>query len=45
MVVWMFVRCCADCGKVLEDYNFAEEPSFTKNAAGQVMELGFLTVK
>ncbi|XP_004489648.1 transcription factor IIIB 60 kDa subunit-like isoform X2 [Cicer arietinum] len=27
--------CCADCGKVLEDYNFAEEPSFTKNAAGQ----------
>ncbi|KHN46727.1 Transcription factor IIIB 90 kDa subunit [Glycine soja] len=27
--------CCGSCGRVLEDYFFAEEPSFVKNAAGQ----------
>ena len=36
--VFLFLRCCGSCGRVLEDYFFAEEPSFVKNAAGQVME-------
>ncbi|XP_020218555.1 transcription factor IIIB 90 kDa subunit isoform X5 [Cajanus cajan] len=27
--------CCGSCGRVLEDYFFAEEPTFVKNAAGQ----------
>ncbi|XP_027353374.1 transcription factor IIIB 90 kDa subunit isoform X2 [Abrus precatorius] len=27
--------CCGSCGRVLEDFYFAEEPSFVKNAAGQ----------
>ncbi|KAK7336311.1 hypothetical protein VNO77_16848 [Canavalia gladiata] len=27
--------CCGSCGKVLEDYYFAEEPTFVKNSAGQ----------
>nr|KYP63899.1 Transcription factor IIIB 90 kDa subunit [Cajanus cajan] len=28
--------CCGSCGRVLEDYFFAEEPTFVKNAAGKV---------
>ncbi|KAK6928003.1 Brf1, TBP-binding domain [Dillenia turbinata] len=27
--------CCSGCGKVIEQDNFAEEPTFVKNAAGQ----------
>ncbi|KAJ4721340.1 transcription factor IIIB 90 kDa subunit-like [Melia azedarach] len=27
--------CCDRCGKVLEDHNFSNEPTFVKNAAGQ----------
>ncbi|RDX92235.1 Transcription factor IIIB 90 kDa subunit, partial [Mucuna pruriens] len=27
--------CCGSCGRVLEDYFFAEEPTFVKNTAGQ----------
>ncbi|TKY62843.1 Transcription factor IIIB 70 kDa subunit [Spatholobus suberectus] len=27
--------CCGSCGRVLEDYFFADEPTFVKNAAGQ----------
>ncbi|KAK7336312.1 hypothetical protein VNO77_16849 [Canavalia gladiata] len=27
--------CCGSCGRVLEDYYFAEEPTFVKNSAGQ----------
>ncbi|KAK4372357.1 hypothetical protein RND71_007741 [Anisodus tanguticus] len=28
--------CCSDCGKVLEEDNFSSEPTFVKNAAGQI---------
>jgi len=34
----LLLRCCGSCGRVLEDYFFAEEPTFVKNAAGQVIE-------
>ncbi|TKY67932.1 Transcription factor IIIB 70 kDa subunit [Spatholobus suberectus] len=27
--------CCSECGKVLEDYHFTEEPTFVKNTSGQ----------
>ncbi|XVF30705.1 hypothetical protein REPUB_Repub16aG0081400 [Reevesia pubescens] len=27
--------CCTFCGKVLEEYNFASEPQFVKDSAGQ----------
>jgi transcription factor IIIB subunit 2 len=32
------IRCCEDCGKLLEDYYFSNEVTFVKNAAGQVIE-------
>ncbi|CAJ1919373.1 unnamed protein product [Sphenostylis stenocarpa] len=31
--------CCGSCGRVLEDYFFAEEPTFVKNASGQRLDL------
>jgi len=34
----LLLRCCGSCGRVLEDYFFTEEPTFVKNAAGQVIE-------
>lgn len=30
------VRCCTYCGKVVDEDIYSNEPSFTKNAAGQV---------
>lgn len=30
------VRCCTYCGKVIEQDIYSNEPSFVKNAAGQV---------
>ncbi|KAK4372349.1 hypothetical protein RND71_007733 [Anisodus tanguticus] len=35
-------RCCSDCGKVLEEDNFSSEPTFVKNAAGQIQLPGAL---
>jgi len=39
------IRCCEDCGKVLEESFFTDEPTFQKNSAGLVMELRFWIVK
>jgi len=38
LLLILLLRCCGSCGRVLEDYFFAEEPTFVKNAAGQVIE-------
>lgn len=40
VIVIGFGRWCSGCGKVLEDHIFSEEPTFVKNAAGQVLFIG-----
>lgn len=32
-----FVRCCNECGKVLQDLSLTAEPTFVKDASGQVI--------
>lgn len=36
-------RCCSECGKVFELYNFSNDPTFEKDGAGQVLYVSLLS--